>query len=210
MGDVHIQFLETQGAERGVCGDDDALALDVFDKLLLLEVRVMLNLERGRTNASMAQEVHDELNAEVANTNAAGEFLVDQRLHGLPCFLDSGIAECDFAVCVPAGRVANGRVNPFECDGEVNQIKVKVFETKVLELLAGNGLDFVAVVEGVPELGDDEQFFALDEAVFESAGDTLADFFFISVVYSSMIVSVIISIYAPGFSCTPQAPSKRR
>lgn len=156
VGDVHIQFLETQGTERGVCGDDDALALDVFDELLLLEVRVMLNLEGGGTNASMAQEIHDELNAEVANTNAAGEFLVDQRLHGLPCLLDSGIAECDFAVCVPAGRVAHSRVNPFECDGEVNQVKVEVFETKVLELLAGNGLDFVAVVEGVPELGDDK------------------------------------------------------
>lgn len=156
VGDVHVQFLETQGTERGVCGDDDALALDVFDELLLLEVRVMLNLECGGTNASMAQEVHNELDAEVANTNAASEFLVDQRLHGLPCFLDSGIAECDFAVCVPTGRVALGRVNPFECDGEVNQIKVKVFKTKILELLAGNGFDFVAVVEGVPELGDDE------------------------------------------------------
>lgn len=121
MGAVHVQFDETQGTEGGVCGDDDALVLDVFDELLLLEVWVMLDLEGGRTNASVAQEVHDELSAEVAYTDAAGEFLVDQRLHGLPCFLDSGIAECDFAVCAgPGGRVALGGVNPFECNGEVN------------------------------------------------------------------------------------------
>ena len=91
------------------------------DQVRLLEIGVVLNLEGGRTNASMAQEVHDELNAEVANTDAAGELLVDQRLHCLPCLLNSGIAECDLTVCAgPAGRVALGRVNPFECDGEVN------------------------------------------------------------------------------------------
>ena len=93
---------------------------------------------------------------------------------------------------------------------EVDEEKVEVVDTPVSELLLADGENILGGVEGVPELGDDEQFFALDEAVFESAGDTLADFFFISVVYSSIIVSVIVSIYAPGFSCIPQAPSKRR
>lgn len=75
-------------------------------------------------------------------------------------------------------------------------------------MLAGNGLDFVTVVKGVPELGDDEEVFALHEAVFESASDTLADFLFISVIYE--IDASVISFEQRESTCIPQAPSKRR
>ena len=43
-------------------------------------------------------------------------------------------------------------------------------------------LNTVMVVEGVPELGDEEEIFALDDALFDSTGNTLARFDFVTVV----------------------------
>jgi hypothetical protein len=49
-------------------------------------------------------------------------------------------------------------------------------------LLAADRLDLVAIVERVPELGDEEELFAFDEAVFDGSGDTFAGFFLVAVV----------------------------
>lgn len=43
-------------------------------------------------------------------------------------------------------------------------------------------LDLVTVVEGVPELGDDEEIFSLDQAFFDGSCYTLTSFLLISVV----------------------------
>jgi hypothetical protein len=64
----------------------------------------------------------------------------------------------------------------------VHDVEVKVVNAPVCELLAADGLDFVAFVEGVPELGDEEEVFALHEALFDGAGDAFAGFFFVAVV----------------------------
>jgi len=44
----------------------------------------------------------------------------------------------------------------------VYDIEVKVIEAPVCELLLADRLDFVAFVEGIPELADEEEFFTLD------------------------------------------------
>ena len=49
-------------------------------------------------------------------------------------------------------------------------------------MLAADGLDFVAFVEGVPELGDEEEVFALDEAIFNGSGNAFAGFLLVAVV----------------------------
>jgi hypothetical protein len=37
-------------------------------------------------------------------------------------------------------------------------------------------------VKGVPELGDEEEVFTFDEAIFDSSGDPFAGFFLVAVV----------------------------
>lgn len=61
--------------------------------------------------------------------------------------------------------------------------EVEVVDSPVCKLLLGDGLDAGAFVEGVPELGDEEEVFAFDEAVFDGAGYAFAGFFFVAVVW---------------------------
>jgi len=97
--------------------------------------------------------------------------------------LDGGGAGDDiFAVVGEAGRVAIRGVDVFEGDGEVHDVEVEVVDGPVLELFLADGCDARVVVEGVPELGDEEEVGAFDEAVFDGAGDALAGFDFVAVV----------------------------
>jgi len=64
----------------------------------------------------------------------------------------------------------------------VNNVEVKVVDSVVLELLLADGLDTLLVVERVPEFGDDEEFFTLDKAVLDGAGETLTGFLLVAVV----------------------------
>jgi hypothetical protein len=64
----------------------------------------------------------------------------------------------------------------------VHDVQIEVVDTPVGELLSGDGLDFVGFVEAVPELGDDEELLALDDALLNGAGYTLAGFDFVAVV----------------------------
>jgi hypothetical protein len=110
---------------------------------------------------------------------------VHQALHSLPSFLYAGIGELDVSlflgVCPPR-RVTGFNRYIFQGYREVHDVEVKVVNAPVCELLAADGLDFVAFVEGVPELGDEEEVFALHEALFDGAGDAFAGFFFVAVV----------------------------
>ena len=65
----------------------------------------------------------------------------------------------------------------------MNEVEVEIVDAPVCELLAADGLDSVAVVEGVPELGDEEKIFALDEAFFDGAGHAFAGFLFVAVIW---------------------------
>lgn len=64
----------------------------------------------------------------------------------------------------------------------MHNVEVEVVDSPVCELFADDGLDSGAVVEGVPEFGDEEEFFAFYEAVFDCSGDALAGFFFVAVI----------------------------
>jgi hypothetical protein len=64
----------------------------------------------------------------------------------------------------------------------VHDVQIEVVDTPVGELLSGDGLDLVGFVEAVPELGDDEELLALDDALLNGAGYTLAGFDFVAVV----------------------------
>ena len=49
-------------------------------------------------------------------------------------------------------------------------------------MLLADRLDFVAVVEGVPELADQEEIFAFDEAVFDCSGYSFTCFLLVAVI----------------------------
>ena len=64
----------------------------------------------------------------------------------------------------------------------MDYVEVEVVDAPVVELFLADGLDAVAVVERVPQLGNEEEVFALDETFFDGAGDTLARLYFVAVV----------------------------
>lgn len=145
---------------------------------------MVLNLQRCRTHARIAQQIKEELRAEVANPDTTGKVLTDKRLHRRPSFLDSGISELDLAVLgLPAGRVPDRGVDVFQRNGEVHDVKVKVVNAPVSKLLAADELDTVTVVEAVPELRDNEQLLALYETFFYGACNALPGFDFVAVVW---------------------------
>lgn len=67
---------------------------------------------------------------------------------------------------------------------QVHDEEVKVVDAPISKLLSADWLDVLLVVEGVPELGDEEEVFALDEALFYGTSDALTGFFLVAVVYS--------------------------
>jgi len=176
LGLLHGELLKGEGTEGRVGRDGDTLSLGEVDELLLDEVRVMLDLEGGGANLGVSEEVVKELGLEVGDADALGEALLYEALEGRPGLLDGGLGSPNLALAVikPAGRVADAGVDVFKGNGEVDEVEVKVVEAPVGELLPGDGLNAVAVVEGVPELGDDEELLALHETVGDGAGDTLA------------------------------------
>lgn len=188
---LHVELAERSRAEGGVGGHGDALSLGKVEEVLLDEVGVVLDLKSGGADLGVAEEVVQELGLEVGDANALGETLLDERLHGRPGLLDGGLggANLALAIKVPAGRVADRGVDVLEGDGEVDQVEIEVLETPVGKLLADNGLDAVAVVEGVPELGDDEELLALDDALLDGAGYTLAALNLVAVVCKQAISS---------------------
>lgn len=183
-GMLHVELLERGGAEGGVGSDGDTLVFGKTEKLVLDEVGVVLDLEGGRLDAGIAEQVIDELGLEVGDTDALGETGVNQLLHGGPGLLGGSLGGADLglAVVVPAGGVADAGVDVLKGDGEVNQVEVEVVETPVGELLLDDGLNTVAIVESVPQLGDDEEVLTLDEAILDRTGNTLTALLLVAVV----------------------------
>ena len=155
----HVELEETRGAKGRVRRYDHVLGPRQTDEVILLEVGVQLDLQRGRADARVLEGVVDGLGLVVGDADAAGEARIDEALHGGPCLLVGGRAPADlvFAVVEPARRVAHAGIDVRERDGEVDEEEVKVLDLPVSELLAADGLDPVLFVERLPELGNDEE-----------------------------------------------------
>ena len=158
LGLLHVELEEGLRAKGRVRGDGDALVLRELDEAFLAEVRVVFDLQGGGLDGGVAQEIHDQLPVEVADPDALGQAFLREGFHGRPGLLDGGGAGDDvLAVVGEAGGVADRRVDVFERDGEVDDVQVEVVDAPVAELLLADGLDAVAVVERIPELGDEEE-----------------------------------------------------
>lgn len=149
---------------------------------------MMFDLQSSGPHLRIPQQIHQQYPSEIAHPDTPTQPLLHQFLHGCPRLLDTCVAGRDFAVLVgEAGWVFDGGVDVFEGDGEVHDVEVEVVDAPVLELLFANGFDARAVVEGVPEFGDEEEVGAFDEAVFDGAGDALAGFDFVAVICDGSI-----------------------
>ena len=183
---LHIELNEAQGSEGGVRGNGNAVFLGILDQLLLGQVWVVLDLEGSWTDAGVAEHVHDELNVEVADADAACELLVDEALHGGPGLLGGGIAVLDPVTLVePARGVANVGIDIFESDGEVDDEEIEVVDAPVGQLLSADWLDLLELVERLPELGDDEELLPLHDSVLDSTSDSLSALLLVAIICDS-------------------------
>lgn len=98
--------------------------------------------------------------------------------------MDASIAQLHIVLAIngPTRRISNIRINIFQCNWEVDNEQVKIVNAPIRELLAADGLDFVTLVERVPELADEEQIFTLYETVFDGSCDTFTCLFFIAII----------------------------
>lgn len=85
------------------------------------------DLEDGRGDASVAEEIEYEGTLEVGDTNRLGETEVNEVLHRLPGLLDGCFALNDFALEVgPAGGVGVLGIDVLESHGEVDVEEVEL------------------------------------------------------------------------------------
>lgn len=122
-GFLHVHLNEALWAEGRVCCDGDTLALGIVDESLLGQVGVVFDLKSGRADTRITEQVHDELDVEVADTNVTGKTLLSDILHCRPGLLDCSIAGDERVALVEETRgVADGRVDVFQRHGEVDDV----------------------------------------------------------------------------------------
>ena len=144
---------------------------------------MVLDLQRLRHDLGVPQHVQHKGAVVVADADAAREPLADQRLHRVPRRFERGRGARHAALfVVPARWIPDRGVDVLERDGEVHDVEVEVVDAPVRELLLADGPDAFRVVEGVPELRDEEEIFSFHEAVFNSAGNSLAGFDFVAII----------------------------
>ena len=147
----HVQLQERRRPEGRVRRNRDAVLLRVLDQPCLHEVRVVLDLQGRRRDLGVAEEVHDQLRAEVADSDALRQPFLDQLLHLRPSFLDGGFAEGEFVILVfPAWRIPYRRVDVFQGDWEMDDEEVEVVDAPIAELLLCGLLNNFFIVEAVP------------------------------------------------------------
>lgn len=144
---------------------------------------MVFDLEGSWGDLGVAEEIHEELAVEIANANGFGHALAHKLLHGRPSLLDGSVTRNDVLAIVGEARWVSLRgIDIFQGDWKVDDVEIEVVDAPVLELLFADGLDAVVVVEGIPELGYEEEIGAFNNAFFDSAGDALAGFLFVAII----------------------------
>lgn len=69
----------------------------------------------------------------------------------------------------------------------MHDVEIEIVDSPICELFTADRLDFITIVEGVPELGDEKEVGAFAEAVFDCAGDAFTSFFFVAVVWGESL-----------------------
>ena len=168
------------------------MTLSILNETFLGQVGMMFDLEGCGSDLGIAEEIHDELAIEIADADGFGQTLAHKILHGRPGLLNGSVTGDDVLAIVSEARWVSLRgVDIFEGDGEMDDVKVEVVDTPVLELLFADGLHTVVVVERIPEFRDEEEVGAFDYAFLDSAGDALTGFLFVAVVWKGVRMGVL-------------------
>ena len=69
---------------------------------------------------------------------------------------------------------------------KVHDVQIKILESEILQLLPTDRLNSFLLMEGIPELRDDEEILSFDQTIFDCSGNALACFDFVSVVLISV------------------------
>lgn len=65
----------------------------------------------------------------------------------------------------------------------MHNVEVEVVDAPVLELFLADGSDAFLIMEGVPQLGDDEEVGALDDAFLDGSSHSLPGFGLVVVIF---------------------------
>ena len=212
LGALHIHLEETLGSKGGIRGDGDAATLAEVQQTLLHEVRVVFDLQRLRHVFGVTLDVQHESTVVIADADGLDQAGVVERFHGVVRLFERGFAQGEFVVFVEeTGGVPHRRVDVFQRDGEVDDVQIEVIDAPIRELFLADGTHALFVVERVPELGDEEQLFALHEAVGDGSLYSFAGFFLVAVVASTVEQAVpgldrVVDLVCARFVChLPQA-----
>lgn len=64
----------------------------------------------------------------------------------------------------------------------MNNVKIEIVNAPIRKLLLADRLDTIAIVEGIPELGNEEEILTFDDALLDGAGNTLASLDLVAVI----------------------------
>jgi hypothetical protein len=183
-GELHVALNERLGTEGRVSCNGNVVLLGQLEQVGLDVVWVVLDLERRRLDSGVCEHVKQQSAGVVGDTDALCQTLLLDSLHCLPCALEAGVAVLDLALTVvepTRGVPCLGR-DVLERNREVDDPEIEVVNAPVSQLLPGDGLNLVVVVERLPKLGDNEKVLALHDALLDGAGNTLAGLDLVAVV----------------------------
>jgi len=181
------------GAKSGVTGDGNALSLDVINEGRLGKIGVVLNLENRGSNASNGEEVTNKTSVKVGDTNVLDETSINKRLESSPGLSNRNVLELNdtlFDISKKARGVSLSRINVFLSNGEVDQKEIEVLKTPISKGALGELNSMVLLVEGVPELGSDENFLTLDDTISNGTADTFTALLLVAVILGTVNESV--------------------
>jgi len=90
----------------------------------------------------------------------------------------------------PFRRVSYFRVNILEVNREVDNVKIKVFESEIRQGSLDSRLNMFRSVESVPELRHDEEVFALNNPSLKYSLDSFTSLLFIAIISGTVEESV--------------------
>ena len=94
---------------------------------------MVFDLEGCGGDLGIAEEIHDELAVEVADTDGFGQPLANKAFHSRPGLLNGSVTGDNILAVIGEARWVSLRgVDVFEGDGEVDNVEVKVVDAPIL------------------------------------------------------------------------------
>ena len=169
--------------EGGEGEEDDAVLFAEVEEFPFGEVGVGLDLDDGGFDACGGDDGAELFEGDVGEADGFAVAVVDEAFEGVPGVDegDAGIVE-DLALGVARVLVVAG----LEGEGGVDDVAIDVVDVESAAAGVEGGLDAFGAVIGVPELGGDEDFFALCCSCGVCGLHGVADGFFIAVAFGAI------------------------